>query len=230
MCDNHGVHVGRGVCVVPLSLVLVAAAWGSIGATSMSAASAAPATELGVRVRLIVAHDLPASTQATLTREAETIWRRAGVQLEWLTPTDDPSDTRPVLRVLVGRLLATTRPGDAWPVGELLPSQEGDRLAIASITAAERVLATAGREEPDALAAHRLGLVLGRTIAHEIGHYLFGTASHARRGLMRAQIDPRDFADLRDGGFDLDGIANRWLRGVIQRQAIADASPLVFKR
>lgn len=221
-------HVGRGVCAV-LCVVLVAAASGSIVATS---ASAAPATELAVRVRLIVAHDLPASTQATLTREAETIWRRAGVQIEWLAPADDGSDTRPVLRVLVGRLLARARSGEAWPVGELLPSQDGSRLAIASISAAERVLATAGREEPDALAAHRLGLVLGRTIAHEIGHYLFGTGSHARRGLMRAQIDPRDFADLRDGGFDLDGIASRWLRGVLQRQAVADAtaSPILFKR
>src|SRR5262249_49501118 len=163
-----GVHVGRGVCVAPLCVVLVAVAC-SVGVVS---ASTTPATELAVRVRLIVAEDLPSNTQTVLRREAETIWRREGVLLEWLTPGDDNVSTRPVLRVLVGRLLTRARTGEAWPVGELLPGQSGDRLAIASITAAERVLATAGRDEPDALMAHRLGLVLGRTVAHEIGHYL----------------------------------------------------------
>jgi hypothetical protein len=37
--------------------------------------------------------------------------------------------------------------------------------------------------------------VLGRAVAHEIGHYLLATATHANRGLMRASIDASEFAD-----------------------------------
>ena len=37
----------------------------------------------------------------------------------------------------------------------------------------------------------RLGLVLGRAVSHEIGHYLLQTNTHATRGLMRARIAAR---------------------------------------
>jgi hypothetical protein len=53
----------------------------------------------------------------------------------------------------------------------------------------------------------RLGVVLGRAVSHEIGHYLLQTDTHATRGLMRARIDAREFADLRSGTFYLDRAA-----------------------
>ncbi len=163
-----------------------------------------------------MASDLPSSTRTHLTREAEAIWRRAGIRLDWLSGADDRPRSGPVLRVLVGRLLASAHESHAWPVGRLLPDQSGGQIAIASIPAAQRVLASAGYAiEPLAVGDQRMGLVLGRAVAHEIGHYLFGTPSHTHRGLMRAAIDARDFADLRDGGFFLDGVATRWLRSVI---------------
>jgi hypothetical protein len=46
---------------------------------------------------------------------------------------------------------------------------------------ADRVAAMAARAPADA------GTLLGRVIAHEIGHLLLGTASHSRSGLMRAR-------------------------------------------
>jgi len=49
--------------------------------------------------------------------------------------------------------------------------------------------------------------VLGRAVAHEIGHYLLHTNTHAPYGLMRANIDAREFADLRAGTFRLDRAA-----------------------
>ena len=63
----------------------------------------------------------------------------------------------------------------------------------------------------------RLGVVLGRAVAHEIGHFLLNTAAHSRRGLMRARIDPHDFVDLRRGGFGLDDDAARWARAALGR-------------
>ena len=46
-------------------------------------------------------------------------------------------------------------------------------------------LAPLGR---DAFAAR----ILGRAIAHELGHYLLGTMSHTSQGLMRVAFDARD--------------------------------------
>jgi hypothetical protein len=51
---------------------------------------------------------------------------------------------------------------------------------------------------------YKLGVVLGRAVAHEIGHYLLQSNSHSPYGLMRASIDAREFADLRTGAFRLD--------------------------
>jgi hypothetical protein len=50
----------------------------------------------------------------------------------------------------------------------------------------------------------KLGIVLGRAVAHEIGHYLLQSNAHSTYGLMRASIDAREFADLRSGSFRLD--------------------------
>jgi hypothetical protein len=58
----------------------------------------------------------------------------------------------------------------------------------------------------------RLGIVLGRALAHEIGHYLLDTETHARIGLMRPHFSADEFSDLRDGTFALDAAAAAWLR------------------
>jgi hypothetical protein len=58
----------------------------------------------------------------------------------------------------------------------------------------------------------RLGLVLGRALAHEIGHYILDTYTHASHGLMRPQFNAVEFIDLRDGAFALDRTASEWLR------------------
>jgi hypothetical protein len=42
-------------------------------------------------------------------------------------------------------------------------------------------------------------------------------AGPARRGRRRARIDAGDFADLRDGGFDLDDDAAQWARARLTR-------------
>lgn len=210
-------HLGRDLGVAMIAAVAISTAISGSSGDSKEASPADP--EPALRIRLIVADDLPTRARTTLVKEAETIWRREGVHLEWRSPVEEQPPTGVTLRVLVGRLLGAGGQGEAWPVGELLPAQSGDRIAIASITAAQRVLDSSGRgAEPEGLGEHRLGLVLGRAVAHEIGHYLLGR-NHTRRGLMRAQIDAIDFADLRDGGFSLDGEATRWLRDARDRPA-----------
>jgi hypothetical protein len=164
---------------------------------------------------LTVAPDLPARSQRTLTAEAERIWKREGVRLEW--PGSRTSESSAPLRVLViARRAALNGETERWPVGELVPQTGRRALAIASIPGAERVLVEAGRrrlllDSPE-LADYRLGVVLGRAVAHEIGHYLLGTATHADHGLMRAAIDAGEFADPAARTFALDEAAGIWVR------------------
>ena len=75
---------------------------------------------------------------------------------------------------------------------------------------------------------HRLGVVLGRAVAHEIGHYLLHTNTHARRGLMRARIEAREFADLRSGSFRLDEAAEAHLASLAARGAFSPETTTGF--
>jgi hypothetical protein len=169
-----------------------------------------------LRAPLTVAPDLPAISRRVLLSEAERIWRREGVALEWPSA---PADVTASLRVLViarrEAILKGSR--ERWPVAELVPQTDQRALAIASIASAERVLdeASAGRRllaRPESV-EYRLGVVLGRAVAHEIGHYLLATATHADHGLMRAAIDVHEFADPGATTFLLDDTAGQWLRG-----------------
>ena len=193
-------------------------------AASVAAAGAA-GRELVVDVRLAASAQLSSIARASLMREVNDIWQREGVRLQW--PFSPPADAVPdfALRALVvQRESATGNSVHQWPVGELLFDQSDNAVAVASIEAAERVLATAARaDEPTALHERRLGVILGRALAHEMGHYLLNTPGHARRGLMRASIDARDFADLRSGAFFLDAPAGEWIRAAVAPSASAQS-------
>src|SRR4051812_6060148 len=71
------------------------------------------------------------------------------------------------------------------------PQSEPGSLGFATIDLAEHAgtLATIYVDRVDAIAAQGgadRGELLGRAIAHEIGHLILGTVDHARVGLMRA--------------------------------------------
>jgi hypothetical protein len=198
-------------CVVALSLAL-----GIATAERMHARDAAGWT---VDLLLTTAPALPAQAKAALVAEATSIWRREGVSLRFPPPAAVPPEDAPRLRVLV---IHREVEGDGhWPVGELLrtgadgtiPAPPGYAVAVISIPAARRVVAAAGfgRDVPT-VADRRLGVVLGRAVAHELGHYLLATTTHAPHGLMRARIDAADFSDLRAGAFFLDRDARHWMQ------------------
>ena len=195
---------------------------------SLLAAAGAPLAAGGeragpvrLRVALTTSMTLPDGVRAVVMREVRDIWKSEGVEITW--EVFAPSARG--LRVLVvsGSGASAEREGHHWPVAELLRDGHGEPLAVASVAAARRVLEAAGVDgEPAAMGKNRLGIVLGRAVAHEIGHYLLNTRGHARHGLMRARIDARDFADLRDGGFGLDDDAALWARTALTRES-ADA-------
>ncbi len=182
------------------------------GATTVGTLRGASVARL--RVALATSAALPAAVGDATAREVARIWRREGIAIDWLSPSEATPGTA-AMRVLIVSAGAPSASRDEhhWPVAELVSGYEGRPIAIASLQAAERVLAEAGLgNAPSALVHRHLALILGRAVAHEIGHHVLNTASHARRGLMRARISATEFADRRDGGFDLDEAAATWAR------------------
>ena len=69
----------------------------------------------------------------------------------------------------------------------------------------------------------RIGVVLGRAVAHEIGHFLLQTNTHASDGLMRARILASEFADLSRETFRLDKAAEAHLAASPRHAPARDA-------
>jgi hypothetical protein len=167
-------------------------------------------------VLLTTAPTLSDSARTSMMNEAAAIWRQHGVVIDWLPP----AIVRPVAHHRLRVLIVQKRPlagktAEPIAVGELVRPPNGHPVAVISIEGARQMVASVrGRAGYELIAVdeRRLGIVLGRALAHEIGHYLLDTHTHARSGLMRPQFNALEFTDLRDGTFALDHDAAAWLR------------------
>ncbi len=198
-----------------------AAAWTTVAVvltvgSGSPTASSSNVSALPLHVLLTLSSNLTAMSRQALISEAERIWRREHIHIEWARPGHTVEHPDAPLRVLV-----VTRPqlpagaSREWPVAELIPEAAPRALAIASIAGAQRVVDEAMRSasaQANAPNDYRLGLVLGRAVAHEIGHFLLATGTHAESGLMRASVESREFAAMDGGAFTLDRDASQWLR------------------
>jgi hypothetical protein len=190
-------------CVALLSIVA-----GAISPTPDGAVLiASEAPSLVLNLYFTSSDSLSVASRRVLMTEADSIWKRGHVRLNWLRESTE-TEEGPSLRVLVvAKPVPKASEYSPWTVAELLRLGRSQATAIASTIGARRILDEGPRQllqEPVALEDYRLGLVLGRAVSHEIGHYLLQTNTHATRGLMRARIDAREFADLRSGSFHLD--------------------------
>ena len=106
---------------------------------------------------------------------AEDVYRDIGVDIEWLNDRCDWAD-RQFLVTLTFRHLAQVEVAD----NTLGFAQSG---TVAATVLYDRVHAYARRYRV------KCGVLLGYTIAHELGHLLLPPMSHSAAGLMRANID-----------------------------------------
>ena len=193
-------------CVALLSIV--AGATGRTPDSAVLIASEAPS--LVLNLYFTSSDSLAVASRRVLMAEADSIWKLGHVRLNWLRESTQ-AEEGPSLRVLVvARPVPKASEYSPWTVAELMRLGGSQATAIASTIGARRILDEGRRQllqEPVALEDYRLGLVLGRAVSHEIGHYLLQTNTHATRGLMRARIEAREFADLRSGSFHLDRAA-----------------------
>ena len=194
----------RFLCVVVLAVL-------AAGRVALMADE--PAVRLDVL--LTTAPTLSESARAAMLSEAAAIWRQQGVAIAWLPPDTVQSAAANRLRVLVVPKRLGESGVEPINVGELVRPSNGHAVALVSIESAQKLVASVrGRAGYELIAVdqRRLGIVLGRALAHEIGHYVLDTHTHARSGLMRPTFNALEFTELRGGTFALDDDAAAWMR------------------
>ena len=153
-----------------------------------------PLNESTARVPLTVLIDdgfgVGADDLGAARAEADAIFRAAGIAPVWLHcglvkgKRQDPSDrctSGAGSDGIIVRLRRSSRLGESYrlALGEAMIDSQTHTGSIATVFA-DCVASTSDRAGANARG------VLGRVIAHEIGHLLIGTNHHSTRGLMRA--------------------------------------------
>ena len=168
-----------------------------------------------LRVRIIPGAMDPV-VMARVRAEVDAIWNRYQIDVVWEPPRESDQQALPDLWVqfVEGRVSVCQTRSDRVALARLkfdngVPTH---RIQVSKMAAAALLATTSwagGRrallDGPDRLQSDALGRIVGRALAHEIGHYLLASSRHADRGLMRAVIDPQhlvspgtSFLTLRD--------------------------------
>jgi hypothetical protein len=152
-------------------------ATGSMVATLLLAAGSAGAAE-----RLVVrTYDTVglASSETTIARDAvNAILSDAGLRLVWRDC--EASCDAPGSREVVVRIVTAPKTAASGTLGFAVVDVEQGTGMLATVYA-DRVKSMARRTGANA------GRLMGRAMAHEIGHLLLGTSHHSVAGLMRAR-------------------------------------------
>ena len=156
-------------------------------------AGLAPATALAlgdapqISVRMYDAFGMPSAQRREAESTARAILAQAAIAVIWfdcvaLARVEPASGVcaQPLgpLDLVVRLVAARSEPGPAV-LGTALISPQQNLSCFATVFA-DSVVATTRR------ARTQFGRLLGRVIAHEIGHLLLGSSSHSQHGLMRA--------------------------------------------
>jgi len=155
-----------------------------------------------VSVLLTTAPSVTLATRIDMMREATGIWARAGVRLVWVSPTTRPPGL--ALRVMTVERTVVTSADDACVLGELLRGAGTTAVAMIALDQATVVATRARSLRAPSDAEQRLGLVLGRVVAHEIGHFLLGASPHQKEGLMRKQFPEAELTDPWSAAFEVN--------------------------
>jgi hypothetical protein len=192
-----------------MSRVVAVVIAGTVAGTLLSPALVAAPLADRVVVRTYNRFGVAPRELAAALETARAILGGAGIDVVWREC--GPCDEAPGPRELIVRIMAAPAQAQPESLGYSLVDVQQRNGTLATIFA-NRVesLATAAAFDP--------GVLLGRTIAHELAHLLIGTTEHSTHGLMRAHWDafelerdlPRDWVLSRDDG-------TRMRRGLVAR-------------
>ena len=138
------------------------------------------------------ADDVDGIAVSALRAEASRLWADNRVELRWQSSHADCDDHVPVVF-------------DEWQLNRV-KRVSGDTLAVSVFSGRNRVIYVSplralrmlvraqGIVDAQSAAGRNVlgGTLMGRVIAHELGHVLLGTLSHSSEGLMRPIFNTRD--------------------------------------
>ena len=140
---------------------------------------------LSLVVRVYDTFGVPAADLASAHAVARAILQDAGIAVAWRNCSAEPCEERVAPAEIVMRIVAAPPASEPGSLGFSYVDVEHRSGTLATVFA-DRVNvleALAGGDGGHVLA----GPLLGRAMAHEIGHLLLGTVHHADRGLMRGR-------------------------------------------
>ena len=170
-------------------------------------ARAETATRPVIRVALapVIVDTMSGMAWWAMTNECNKIWAREGIALSW-----SGSDSNGVAEVVLPLVFDhrevrkhDRKDGDAF--GVTIFAGRSQRILVSIDRAREVVARRHGlADSSDSMTLDiAMGTLLGRVVAHEVGHALLLTLAHASDGLMRANIDADDLRPALDGQFAL---------------------------
>jgi hypothetical protein len=136
-------------------------------------------TTLPVVVRVYDAVGVPSDVLERAHVTVDQTMKAVGIQPVWRQCRVDRCVDPPKRDEVIVRIVKATEGSPRDLLGSSMVDLEGQAGTLATIYE-DRVESLATEAHVDN------GRLLGRAIAHEIGHLLLGTANHARAGLMRA--------------------------------------------
>jgi hypothetical protein len=181
---------------------------------------------------VLPAHRLPALTERIMKKELGRIWASEGVAILWRKSEAEvrPGD-RFIRLTLTGTEDRSHRQIDRYVLGDFLAKEGRIRISMYAASQAATSSVAARRTRDPFEYPLALGYVLGRAIAHEVGHALLGT-EHAESGLMQAAFNPSIIAESPSDRFQLTVAESARLRRdqsearVPREPAVADGASL----
>ena len=193
-------------------------------AWAATAFGAGPDAAAPVAIRVYDTTALSAVDLAAAQATAEAVLRSAGLAPEWAVcgrgaadAADDPCDRTMrsgELAIRIVRVHVPDRYRGTLPMGDAFVDVDARSGSLATMYL-DRVQWLASASGADAL------VVLGRAMAHEVGHLLLGTNAHARAGLMRARWTAEELQRRHAEDWRFTGADARTMRG---RATLVNAS------
>ena len=138
-----------------------------------------------------------------MTAECNRIWAREGIALTWDGTSRDADVVLPLVFDQREARKHDRKDGDAF--GVTIFAGRSQRIVVSVARAREVVGRRHGlADSSDGMALDvATGTIVGRVVAHEIGHALLLTTRHAAGGLMHPHIDADSLRPALDGQFAL---------------------------
>lgn len=144
--------------------------------------------------------------------EAGAVWNDVGITLAWRVVVDSEPQYTAAPHVVIADETVQAPNSRQTPLGWVRfkhPDDPDQEIHISRLNGMKLLQSFSGlgrpmeRMPPGEIEA-TLGRMLGRALAHELGHFLLRSSTHTKNGLMRGNRTIREFLALGRRGFEVD--------------------------